>query len=148
MWVDLCIAERMSNFLLLRINPNQHTITVGSGASQCCVRARAAVLNTFSLCSLLDTGGTTRTWEQWIPVTPSPSPYGRASLTLHRGLLWTRPTVALHTLLYPKEQLEAEWRGLVCFSNQNWHFFPSNVRFYMRKWGKIRLKLCIKSCNL
>lgn len=46
MWVDLSIAARMSNFLLLRINPNQRTITVGSGASQRCVRAQAAVLNT------------------------------------------------------------------------------------------------------
>lgn len=35
--MDLCTPARMSNFLLLRINPNQHTITVGSGASQRCV---------------------------------------------------------------------------------------------------------------
>lgn len=44
--MDLCIPARMSNFLLLRINPNQHTIAVGSGASQRCVRAHAAVPNT------------------------------------------------------------------------------------------------------
>lgn len=74
----------MCNFLLLEINPR------GKCLDSC---MHLCIDFSCSVCPAVDTGGTMRIWGPWIRVTPSPSPSGRASLTLHRGLLWIRPMV-------------------------------------------------------